>query len=226
MDKASFSTWGSLLVFETLTLPHVTGILLRMLCAFMLGAVIAYRPWRRLRGGRLNRVPAETAQAQTIIAVAGALMIVVIGDSLARAFGLVGLGTFIRFRTAIKDPRDVAIMLITIAVGMACGLGAIPTAVVGTLFVVVILALFDRYGHPQMRCLRVTIGARNPRILPEAIRSAFPRARAVRLPKEGGGSGKVSFMIEASEHEDAFSIRKTLEVTGVEGIEEVRVDAE
>jgi hypothetical protein len=193
-----------------------------MLCAFLLGAAIAYRPWRRLRGMRLTRIPSETAQAQTIIAVAGALMIVVIGDSLARAFGLVGLGTFIRFRTAIKDPRDVAIMLITIAVGMACGLGAIPTAAVGTFFVLVILALFDRYGHPHLHNLRVTVGARDPGAVAKAIRGAFPQARAVRLPK--GGSGKVSFEIEAIEQEDALSIRETLEKAGAEGIEGLRIE--
>lgn len=212
-----------MIVFETLTLTHVTTILLRMLCAFLLGAAIAYRPWRRLRGMRLIRIPSETAQAQTIIAVAGALMIVVIGDSLARAFGLVGLGTFIRFRTAIKDPRDVAIMLITIAVGMACGLGAIPTAAVGTFFVLVILALFDRYGHPHLHSLRVTVGARDPNAVAKAVRNAFPLARAVRLPK-GGGSGKVSFEIEAIEQEDALSIRAALENAGAEEIEGLRVE--
>ncbi len=70
-------------------------------------------------------------------------MVAVIGDSMARAFGLVGLGAFIRFRSGIKDPRDAAVMFVMIGIGMACGLGAVPIAVVATLFVTVVLAMFD-----------------------------------------------------------------------------------
>src|SRR4029078_10651891 len=85
----------------------------------------------------------ETAQAQTLIAIAGALMVVVIGQSTARAFGLFGLGGFIRFRSGIKDTRDAAVMFVMIGIGMACGLGAIPMAAVATLFASIVLAIFD-----------------------------------------------------------------------------------
>jgi hypothetical protein len=50
-------------------------------------------------------------------------MVVVIEDSLARAFGVVGPGSFIRFRSAIKDPRDVVSFFLAIGTGMACGMG-------------------------------------------------------------------------------------------------------
>jgi uncharacterized membrane protein YhiD involved in acid resistance len=209
---------------DGLTPPHLAAILVRLLCAFALGALIAYRPWRHLLPNRVRRVLPETAQAQTIIAVSGALMIVVIGDSLARAFGLVGLGTFIRFRAAIKDPRDVAIMLITIAVGMACGLGFIPTAATATVFVVLILALFDRFGHRRRRRLRVSVFAQDPVAVQAVIRSAFPDARAISLPKERTERGAVSLELEVDEHEDAASILEALERSGAGGIEKIRID--
>ena len=53
-------------------------------------------------------------------------MVVVIGQSTARAFGLVGLGGFIRFRSGIKDTRDAAVMFVMIGIGMACGAGRDP----------------------------------------------------------------------------------------------------
>jgi uncharacterized membrane protein YhiD involved in acid resistance len=215
---------GEMLATDTLTPPHLAVILLRLVCAFALGALIAYRPWRFLLGDQRRRVRPETAQAQTIIAVAGALMIVVIGDSLARAFGLVGLGTFIRFRAAIKDPRDVAIMLITIAVGMACGLGFMPTAATATVFVVLILALFDRFGRRQSRRLRVSVLAKDPAAVQAAIRSAFPQARAIALPRDRSERGAVSLEIEVDEREDAASILEALEKSGAGGIETVTID--
>ena len=90
---------------DSMDLGHFEVILLRMLIAALLGAFLGYRLWRRLLPSTLP--PArETAQAQTLIAIAGALMVVVIGQSTARAFGLVGLGGFIRFRSGIKDTRD------------------------------------------------------------------------------------------------------------------------
>src|SRR6476620_12148051 len=108
-----------------------------MLTAALLVAFRGYRLWRRLLPSTLP--PArEVAQAQTLIAVAGALMVVVIGHSTARAFGLVGLGGFIRFRSGIKDTRDAAVMFIMIGLGMACGLGAVTMAVVATPFASVV----------------------------------------------------------------------------------------
>src|SRR5262245_62678055 len=130
---------------EGIDLGHFERILLRLVIAALLGAFLAYRAWRRLLP---NTLPPsrETAQAQTLIAVAGSLMVAVIGDSTARAFGLVGLGAFIRFRSGIKDPRDAAVMFIMIGVGMACGLGLVPLALVATLFGIVVLVLFDATG--------------------------------------------------------------------------------
>jgi uncharacterized membrane protein YhiD involved in acid resistance len=212
------------ILFETLTLPHSVGILIRMSCAFLLGAAIAYRPWRRLPGSHAPRITPETAQAQTIIAVAGALMVVVIGDSLARAFGLVGLGTFIRFRSGIKDPRDVAIMFMMIGVGMACGLGLVPTAAVGTLFVGTVLALFDRFGRPHRVALRVAVATQTPEATITAMRAAFPETRVVETPREAAAGSKIIFEIAAREEDDAASIAEALRAAGASGIVNLRAE--
>jgi len=127
----------SSLGLDSLDIGRFEVTLMRMVAAGLLGAFLGYRLWRRLLPNTLP--PArETAQAQTLIAIAGALMVVVIGQSTARAFGLVGLGGFIRFRSGIKDTRDAAVMFVMIGIGMACGLGAVPMAVVATLFTSVV----------------------------------------------------------------------------------------
>src|SRR4051794_40878260 len=70
-------------------------------------------------------------------------MSAVIGNSVAKAFGLVGLGGFVRFRSGLKDPRDAAIFFLVIGLGMACGHGNLGLALVGMAFVSALLLVVD-----------------------------------------------------------------------------------
>jgi uncharacterized membrane protein YhiD involved in acid resistance len=70
------------------------------------------------------------------MAVTVSIIMLVIGSNIARAFSLVGALSIIRFRTAIKDPRDVAFLFMTMAVGMACGTGFFMIAFAFTLFAI------------------------------------------------------------------------------------------
>jgi len=113
----------------------------RLALALALGAVVAARPWRR------QRPRSEMVQTQLLMCVAGALVASVIGDSLARAFGLVGLGGFIRFRSGLKDPRDAASLFVLIGLGMACGMGAIEVALAGWAFLLLVFFGLDRFAE-------------------------------------------------------------------------------
>lgn len=64
-----------------------------------------------------------------------ALVIMVIGNNLARAFGLVGAMSIIRFRTAVKDTQDIMFIFFALAIGLACGSSAFAIAITGTLFI-------------------------------------------------------------------------------------------
>lgn len=227
METSVFDPGSPLYIARTLTLAHAIDILARLGCAFLLGALIAYRPWRRLSRGRNGAVPTETAQAQTIIAVAGALLVIVIGDSLARAFGLVGLGTFIRFRAGIKDPRDVAVLFMMIGIGMACGLGLVGTATVGTFFVGLILAAFDRWGPPTRRRLTLSVTAPDHEAVREVVRATFPDARVTDV-RSGGGErpSRTSFSIAASDDEDALTVFRALRERGATAVQAVRIEEE
>jgi hypothetical protein len=61
----------------------------------------------------------------SVLTAGAALMI---GDSMARAFGLVGALSIVRFRTVVDDTRDTAFVVFAVVVGMACGAGAVWTA--------------------------------------------------------------------------------------------------
>ncbi|HEY5450486.1 MAG TPA: DUF4956 domain-containing protein, partial [Polyangia bacterium] len=165
------------------------------------------------------------AQAQTLIAIAGALMVVVIGQSTARAFGLVGLGGFIRFRSGIKDTRDAAVMFVMIGIGMACGLGAIPMAVVATLFASVVLAIFDAGRRARLRLTRIAIHASEPSTAWERIRLAFPGARVIELPGTAAVQpGKLVMEAALADDMDAAGIMRLLEAKQVPGVNSVSIE--
>ena len=209
---------------ESFDLARFEVILLRMITAGLLGAFLGYRLWRRLLPNTLP--PArETAQAQTLIAIAGALMVVVIGQSTARAFGLVGLGGFIRFRSGIKDTRDAAVMFVMIGIGMACGLGAIPMAIVATLFASVVLTLFDLGRRARLKLTKVAIHATEPNAAWERIRLAFPGARVIELPGPMSAQpGRLVMEAALADDMDAAGIMRLLQEKQVPGINNVSID--
>jgi hypothetical protein len=67
-----------------------------------------------------------------VLSLITSLVILVIGNNLARAFGLVGALSIIRFRTAVKDTMDIVFIFFGLAIGMASGVGYFELAVVGT----------------------------------------------------------------------------------------------
>ncbi len=108
---------------------------IRLPIAAALGAVLAFRPRRR---GTPPRTP-PVIQTQIVLAVVGALVMLVVGSSLARAFGIVGAAGLIRYRAKIEDPKDAAVMLSTLGVGLASGVGLHLLAGFATLFVLALL---------------------------------------------------------------------------------------
>jgi hypothetical protein len=205
-------------------LPHLGTLFARMALAAFLGGFIAFRIWRRLLPSTA-RPSLQGAQSQTLIAAAGALMVVVIGDNVARAFGLVGLGAFIRFRSGISDPRDAAIMFVMIGIGMACGLGLPLMAIGATLFVCITLIVFDLGARGRARRTLVTLVADDPPLVWSHVATLFPGARVMEISKKelelGKDSGKLVVEMDLRGNMDASTIRELLDKKGVPGVSRV-----
>ena len=88
-------------------------------------------------------------QAQTLLCVSGAMVMIIIGNSVARAFGIAGAATIIRFRTPVEDPKDITILFLLMGLGMATGLGAFAVAGLGTAFLCTLLLILDRLPSDQ-----------------------------------------------------------------------------
>lgn len=131
---------------EDLTLAAVAGMAVRLAAAATIGAAVSLHPLRLRRQRAAIDFDWDQVRAQILIAVAGALMVVVVGDQLARAFGLVGVGGFIRFRTSIRSPHDTALLFLLVGLGMACGLGMFVAAAVGAAFLLLVLTVVEIGG--------------------------------------------------------------------------------
>lgn len=116
--------------------------------ATSLGTLLALRP-RRL--GTPHR-SSPVIQTQIILSIIGALVMLVVGSSLARAFGVVGAAGLVRYRAKIEDPKDAGVMLSTLAVGLACGVGVYPLAIFAAVFIVGVLYAIESF-EPRARKL-------------------------------------------------------------------------
>ena len=96
---------------------------------------------------------------------------IVVGASVARAFGIVGAVSLIRHRAKIGDPKDAAVMLSTLGVGLAAGGGMYWVALVAAGFVLIVLALVESLREPAVAHLKLTVDAPAPaRLRPEIER--------------------------------------------------------
>jgi len=77
-----------------------------------------------------------------------AIIILLIGDNVARAFGLAGAFSIIRFRSQAGDPKDIAYVFFTMAAGLACGVGMFGYAALFTVVLCLLMAVlsFSNFG--------------------------------------------------------------------------------
>lgn len=133
-------------------------IALRFSLAAFLAALLAFRP---RRGVSISRRNPYVAQTQILMAVAVGAMMMVVGDSAARAFGIFAAASLVRFRTNIRDPKEITVLLICLGVGLAAGVGRWDMAVILTLFVLLALAILEYFEQSQVfRSMEVTVKTR------------------------------------------------------------------
>lgn len=127
----------------SLSLPAIRMLALRMAAAFVLGCIVAgiYRLTHGKRNGQSTALMATLVMLSVLIG----MVTLVIGNSVARAFSLVGALAIVRFRTVVEDTRDTAFVIFAVAVGMAVGTGgpgALLIPVVGIPFAALAAFLF------------------------------------------------------------------------------------
>ena len=159
--------------------------------AAALGAALAFRPIRR---GTPPRDPA-VIQTQIVLAVIGAIIMLVVGASLARAFGIVGAASLVRYRAKIGDPKDAAVMLGALSIGLAAGVGIYLTAAIGTTFVLLILWALESFEPVPKRAFLLKISGKEVDEMRSGVEQVL-RQNRIRFDLRTGGQEELAYDVE------------------------------
>lgn len=138
---------------------HPLFELAKLIAAAVIGMLVTL-VHRQYRAGAERQSNPTMDQAQVLLCISGAMMMIIIGNNLARAFGIAGAASIIRFRTPVEDARDITILFLLMGLGMAAGLGALAVAGLGTLFLCAMIPLLNMFSSERPRQMLVEIVAR------------------------------------------------------------------
>lgn len=173
------------------TIGQAARFLVILLVAAALGAALGVvRPVRREIAPRSLHV----VHAQILLSIVGAMIMVVVAESLARAFAIVGAAGLVRYRARIKDPKDAGVMLVALAVGLATGAGLMLFAAIGTAFVIAVLWLLDSLEPAAHDRFDLKISTSHPAVLRPQIEAAL-RHRGVAFELLGSTRNELHYEV-------------------------------
>ena len=144
----------------TSSFAHPLVELSKLIAAAVIGMLVTL-VHRQYRAGAERQSNPTMDQAQVLLCISGAMMMIIIGNNLARAFGIAGAASIIRFRTPVEDARDITILFLLMGLGMAAGLGALAVAGLGTLFLCAMIPLLNLFSSERPRTMMVEIVAKD-----------------------------------------------------------------
>ena len=163
LSPASISSWEA----------TSARIALRFSLAAFLAGLLAFRP---RRGVSVSRRNPYVAQTQILMAVVAGGMMMVVGDSAARAFGIFAAASLVRFRTNIRDPKEITVLLVCLGIGLAAGVGRWDMAIILTLFVLISLSVLEYFEQFQVfRSMEVSVHTRKVDKTDEVLKALFRR---------------------------------------------------
>jgi uncharacterized membrane protein YhiD involved in acid resistance len=174
----------------------------RLTLAALLSALLAFRPRRRSRSFKRNPFVAQT---QILLAVVASALMMIVGDSTARAFGIFAAASLVRFRTNIKDPKEITVLLLSLAIGLSTGVGRWELGLVFTFFVLLLLWGLE-YREPEMvtRSMELTVKTRNIGTTQDALLELFRKyefpseLRTINRPDDDDAMGCVVYYLDIS----------------------------
>jgi uncharacterized membrane protein YhiD involved in acid resistance len=189
---ATGATWGE-------TMGRLT---LRLLLAALLGAALAFRPRKRILA--LKRNP-YVSQTQILLAIVAAALMIIVGDNAARAFGIFAAVSLVRFRTNIRDPKEITVLLISLALGLSSGVGRWDLALVLAVFSLLVLWLLE-WREPELvfRSMQLKVTTTNVVSTQKALRDVLKQhgfdkeLRAVDREATQESPGSIVYSVDVS----------------------------
>lgn len=174
-------------IFRPSIFEFVANLLVALMCGTLISLV--YRFIRR----KANPPPAFP-NALVLLCLITAIVTLVIGNNLARAFGLVGTMSIIRFRTAVRDVEDIVFIFFSLAMGMAAGVSLNSVALIGTILICLVILILHSFSDAPSQpaplgFLQITHGAA-PTVQPALQKIFKQHARRIKLLNSQGAPDK------------------------------------
>lgn len=161
------------------------------------------------------------------------LVMNVIGNNIALSLGMVGALSIVRFRTAIKDPRDTAYIFWAIAVGVCCGVSDYMIAGIGTIIIFMFLILFGFVRDNDRIMIIVKMDSSALEHFGNQMESLFEGKAQLRLENNSIGENRAEAIYEVSdghlkkmESVHGSCVRQLSAIEGVHTVSLVRQDDE
>jgi len=177
-------------------MPSLLHALVILPTAALLGTLLGViRPIRKSLVPRSSHV----VQTQVLLAIVGAVIMLVVAESLARAFAIVGAAGLVRYRAKIEDPKDAGVLLVALAAGLAVGSGLILLAVLSCAFVVGVLWILESVEPPDRARFDLTIDTKDSADLRPRVEHAL-RQKGVRYELWGSSPARLRYEVTLPLH--------------------------
>ncbi|WP_326725118.1 DUF4956 domain-containing protein [Streptomyces sp. NBC_00243] len=137
----------------------VTDIIIAMSLSFVLSTAIGYVYRATHRNVSYSQ---SYVQTLVIVGMIVALIMLVVGSNLARAFSLVGALSVVRFRNAVKETRDVGFIFLVMGLGMACGARFYTLAAIAGAAICLIILVMNRFNWFALNVQRQVVKVQVP----------------------------------------------------------------
>ena len=139
MEQVNFDNIFKSSFMDKVSAVSVIDVVIALALAFVLGLFIMQVYKKTFKGVMYSSSFANSLLALTLITT---LIILAVTSNVLLSLGMVGALSIVRFRSAIKEPMDIAFLFWSISVGIVLGAGLIPLAIIGSIFIGIIMLIF------------------------------------------------------------------------------------
>jgi len=193
LDEATQGTVGHSTMVTTLETFQ------RLLLAVVLSGILAFRPRKNVP---LFKRSLFVSQTQILLAVVAAALMLIVGDNTSRAFAIFAAVSLVRFRTNVRDPKEITVLLISLSLGLASGVGRWDLGIALCIFALALLWLLEfREPEQAVRAMELTVRTRNPEKTQNILKKIFKRmkiaaeVREIVPPDEKKQVGTISYFM-------------------------------
>jgi uncharacterized membrane protein YhiD involved in acid resistance len=183
---------------------HAARVTFRLFLASLLAAMLAFRPHKYIPVLQRNPYVVET---QILLAVVASALMMIVADNAARAFGIFAAASIVRFRTNIRDPKETTVLLISLAIGLATGVGRWELAIILSVFVLATLWVLEHFESRQaVRSMLVKVRTHNVAETDQVLREVFEshklaaEVRQVNREDEEDPLGRIVYYVTVGPH--------------------------